>query len=383
MRILHVVLTPRHSGAEMLAATLAVAHLDGDSVKTGILGLNPVDERFATLWRSLAGKGVWCASPERPPGRLARISWIISALREFKPDVVVAHSVIPAAYARIAMKFAISRAATVTVLHAATNDDYAGRRLRFSERWLRRFTAAVVTVTGAAAENYRRRCGSPKRLLTIPNGIDIPRFRFDAQLRHRCRAELGVADGTRVVLQVGRIAPVKNQAASVSAIARLVRAGNDVELWLAGLTEDAAYEQSLRQSAAAIGVRSAVRFLGSRTDIVSLLSAADVYVMPSQREAHSVAMIEALASGVPVVASAIPEFQFARAFAGVVTIDPSDQPYYAEAVACAAAESPIRHVRDLASFSIASVAARYASLFRAVGPARTDQETVQRAETTS
>ncbi|MFP3534130.1 glycosyltransferase, partial [Burkholderia sp. SIMBA_042] len=90
--------------------------------------------------------------------------------------------------------------------------------------------------------------------------------------------------------------------------------GHSVELWLAGLTEDPSYGDALQRLVEQHGLSGKVRFLGSRPDIPALLSAADVYVMPSQREAHSVAMIEALANGVPIVASTIPVFEFAGSF---------------------------------------------------------------------
>ena len=365
MRILHVVLTPRHSGAEVLAAALAQAHAASRFGATGVLGVNPCEERFEPVWADLKEQGVWCEAPARKLGRLGRVRYILSALRAFQPDVVVAHSVIPAAYARLATRLTAA-VPVVTVLHAATNDDYAGTLLRWSERVLGPLAAAVVTVTETAASNYRVRCGQPRRLMTIPNGTDLDRYAFDAKARSRLRSELGVSDNTQVVLQVGRLTPVKNQAASVLALKEAVRAGRPMELWLAGLTEDAAYEAQVRQLVADHELQGRVLFLGSRTDVASLLSAADVYVMPSEREAHSVAMIEALASGVPIVASAIPVFEFARRFEGFSMIDPDNHAAFAQAIDRASATGYARYERDLFSYSMTHVANRYAALFREV-----------------
>jgi glycosyltransferase involved in cell wall biosynthesis len=366
MRILHVVLTPRHSGAEMLAATLAEAHASGGLGVTGIVGINPCEDAFHPVWRALQEKGVWCVSPPRPLGRLRRIKFIRSALLGFRPDVVVAHSVIPAAYARLALKLAAASCAVVTVLHAATNDDYAGTLLRISERFLQSLSAAVVTVTEAAARNYRLRCGSPRRLVTIPNGTDLCRFAFDGSARRKLRAEFAVPDHVSVALQVGRLAPVKNQAASVLALKEVVRGGQLVELWFAGLTQDVSYERDLRRLVIEHGLQEKVRFLGSRTDVAALLSASDIFLMPSEREAHSLAMIEALANGVPIVASTIPVFEFAARFSGVVTVDPTTYREYAKVIKDAASRSHVRYERDLSIYSIAHVANRYAALFRDV-----------------
>ncbi|RDK00802.1 glycosyltransferase [Paraburkholderia lacunae] len=363
MRIMHVVLTPRHSGAEMLAATLAEVHTSTQFGVVGVMGINPCEDAFGPVWAKLKEQGVWCASPDRLLGRVGRLHFIRSMLRDFLPDVIVAHSVIPAAYARLALKFTTSAVPVVTVMHAATNDDYAGGLLRLSERILKRDAAAVVTVTETAANNYRLRCGVPRRLLTIPNGTDLDRFAFDENARRRLRAEFEVDEGVSVVLQVGRLSPVKNQAASVLALKDMLRAGLSVELWLAGLTEDPSYGDALKRLVEQHGLSGKVRFLGSRPDVAALLCAADVYVMPSEREAHSVAMIEALANGVPIVASTIPVFEFALRFPGVVTVDPASHRDYAASITKVLSAAHGRHQRDLTQYSIAHVARRYAALF--------------------
>ncbi|VVD32652.1 glycosyltransferase [Paraburkholderia dioscoreae] len=378
MRIMHVVLTPRHSGAEMLAATLAEVHTAAKVGATGVIGINPCEEPFEQVWSKLEAVGVWCAAPERLLGRVGRLRFIRAALRDFCPDVVVAHSVIPAAYARLATKLTASAIPVITVMHAATNDDYAGGLLRLSERILKQDAAAVVTVTETAAYNYRLRCGSPSRLLTIPNGTQLDRFAFDAETRRRLRAEFKVDDNVSVVLQVGRLSSVKNQAASILALKDMLHAGRTAELWLAGLTEDPAYGDMLKRWVEQHHLTDKVRFLGSRADVPALLCAADVYVMPSEREAHSVAMIEALASGVPIVASTLPVFEFAARFSGVVTVDPANHKDYAASITSLLTQARNRHSRDLSAYSIVHVAQRYATLFGEVilrprlsaGPAR-------------
>ncbi|ABE36949.1 glycosyltransferase family 4 protein [Paraburkholderia xenovorans] len=347
----------------MLAATLAEVHTTAKVGVAGVIGINPCEVAFRPVWTKLQETGVWCASPARLLGRVERLRFIRASLRDFRPDVIVAHSVIPAAYARVATKLTVAAIPVVTVMHAATNDDYAGGLLRLSERILKRDAAAVVTVTDTAAHNYRLRCGMPRRLLTIPNGTELERFAFDENARRRLRAEFEVDDSVSVVLQVGRLSPAKNQAASVLALKDMLHAGQSAELWLAGLTEDASYGDMLKRLVAQHRLSGNVRFLGSRPDVAALLGAADVYVMPSEREAHSVAMIEALASGVPIVASTIRVFEFATRFSGVATVDPASHRDYAAAITEVLAQGRIRHRRDLSAYSIAHVAERYAALF--------------------
>ncbi|MGF7135441.1 glycosyltransferase involved in cell wall biosynthesis [Paraburkholderia sp. EB58] len=364
MHILHIVLTPRHSGAEILACGLAETHAAGGAT-CGIAALNPSEPDFVPLLESLAQHGVQYMGPAHAGGRVGRMLSIMRAYRDFAPDIVVAHSVIPSAYARVAARLSGTHVPIVSVLHSATNDDYSSVALRLSEYLLRFTAAAIVTVNNAARQNYEARFGDGRRLETIPNGTQIDRFRFDMLAGHRLRASFGVEDQTTVLLQVGRVVPVKNQASSVLALKKLVDAGHDAVLWFAGLTEDDAYRQTVVEQIAALELSRHVVWLGSRSDVPALLSAADIYLMPSVREAHSVAMIEALASGIPMVVSEIDAFTAIVRFAGVISVVSTDSSHYALAVEKFIGNRR-RYERDLGAFSVERVGERYFDLFRQI-----------------
>jgi glycosyltransferase involved in cell wall biosynthesis len=89
-----------------------------------------------------------------------------------------------------------------------------------------------------------------------------------------------------------------------------------------------------------------------------------VFVMPSRSEAHSVAFLEALASGVPIVASKIPAFAFANGFPGVQLVDTDDVQCYADAVVVALGQA--RAQRSLAGLTLRDTAARYRAIARQV-----------------
>jgi len=103
-----------------------------------------------------------------------------------------------------------------------------------------------------------------------------------------------------------------------------------------------------------------VAMLGSREDIPALLSAADLYIMPSLMEAHSVAMIEALASGIAVAASDIPTLRFSSTYKGVILHPAADKHAMAKA-AEALLVNQKRFARNLAEFDISVTADKYAS----------------------
>jgi glycosyltransferase involved in cell wall biosynthesis len=131
------------------------------------------------------------------------------------------------------------------------------------------------------------------------------------------------------------------------------------------LTEDDAYRQTVVEQIAALELSRHVVWLGSRSDVPALLSAADIYLMPSVREAHSVAMIEALASGIPMVVSEIDAFTAIVRFAGVISVVSTDSSHYALAVEKFIGNRR-RYERDLGAFSVERVGERYFDLFRQI-----------------
>lgn len=128
--------------------------------------------------------------------------------------------------------------------------------------------------------------------------------------RARIRAELGVAPEAVALIHVARVEPAKGQRLLIEALSRL---GGPWVLWVAGRASpaDRAYEAALRADVARLGLERRVTFLGERTDIPDLLEAADIFVQPNVApEPFGLALVEALAAGLPVVATdcgAVPE----------------------------------------------------------------------------
>lgn len=204
-----------------------------------------------------------------------------------------------------------------------------------------------------------RKSGHCIPVLIIKNGVDIDRFAgID---RGVARRKLGSDTSTRLVLQVGRLCDTKQQLLSLSALRPLLAQG-DALLWFAGLTEDKGYEERLRRQATEWGIHDAVRFLGSRADVPELLAAADLYLMPSRQEAHSVAILEALASGVPIVASDIRALAFAGEMDSVRICGVDDEPAWTAAARDMLAAP--RANRDISAFSIERTAQAYLEVAR-------------------
>jgi glycosyltransferase involved in cell wall biosynthesis len=271
--------------------------------------------------------------------------------------VVFAHSVLPSLYGRLALPLFGARPSFVTVLHCATNDDFSDKYLRSLERLTRWRVDHIVAVSEQGAVAYRRRFGERRPVEVIRNGIEFGRF--NSVDREKARAALGVRPQTKLLLQVGRISPVKQQDFSIRALKNLLTA-EQCELWLAGLTESSAYAACIREQIAQLGLDRRVKLLGSRSDIPELLAASDLFLMPSTDESQGIALLEALVSGVPIVASTIQAFQFANQLDGVRLIDPSDEAGYLLA-ARALLKAP-RVARSIGEYNIERTAFDYISL---------------------
>ena len=173
--------------------------------------------------------------------------------------------------------------------------------------------------------------GAAERLETIPNGVEIPAA--NAAARDRARAALGFDDDDVVVLQLGELDPRKDPILSAEAVASARARGLPVTLLLAGDGPLAGALERLNDPG--------VRLLGHVDDPSGVLQAADIFLQPSWREGMAYALLEAMAHGLPVIASEIPANAEALSGAGVL-IAPGDRTAWADEVANLAADANAR-----------------------------------------
>lgn len=359
MRLMHLIHTPRHSGAEVLVRDLCLRHAAEGHV-CAVAAFAPSAEAFKPELDKLTTAGVVLDIPDQTLGGAARIKRYAAAIRAFKPDVIFGHSALPAVYGRLAVLAAGSKARFISVLHSGT-DDYGSLKLRWIERLLQARTDKIISVSQSAADAYLRRLKSSPPLEIVLNGVDLDRFYAARERRAEIRAALGLADGQKLMLQVGRVSPVKQQRFTLDAMLPALREDPNLLLWFAGIVEDAEYAAAFEAEIAAAGLGDRVRFLGPRLDVPDLLSACDVYLMPSLSEAHSIAFLEAMASGPPIVASDIESFQFAKGIEGVDLVDCQADAAKARFREAACAGSG-RHRHDMGQYDLATTAAAYRDL---------------------
>jgi glycosyltransferase involved in cell wall biosynthesis len=185
----------------------------------------------------------------------------------------------------------ITRAPVVATFHGDTGHLHRVRAYESLARRAARWTAGVAATSGVLAEQIR--AVAPRTPLhVIPNGIAVGPLPAVAD-RRAAREALGIPSGAQVVAFVGRLSPEK-------APEVLLRAaqGTGVLLVFAG-------DGPLRAALEAEAAGSTVRFLGFVSEVGQVLAAADVLALPSRTEGLPMAVLEAMAAGVPVVGSAV------------------------------------------------------------------------------
>ncbi len=171
-----------------------------------------------------------------------------------------------------------------------------------TSRWTDRFHAITGAVADAATRDLGVHCG---RISVIPRGRDPERLGKPSPARRTAaRASLGIGCSTPIVVTIGRHEYQKGQIHLLRAVRRLLDDHPEAVILLAG--RDGAASAELRRVHAELGLGDRVRFLGHRDDVPELLAAADVFAFPSVYEGLGGALIEAMALGLPVVASDIP-----------------------------------------------------------------------------
>ena len=280
----------------------------------------------------------------QPLADLRALAAIVGELRRRRPQIVHTHMAKAGLLGRAAATLynltrgRAPRARIVHTYHGHVLEGYFSP-LKTSlfialERLMARVTDAIVAIAPAIRAELldQHRIGRADQYRIIPLGFDLSPFAgVDAAARTRARAELGIADGTPVVATVGRLTAIK-QYGKLLDIARLVfeRHGNAVFL----IVGDGELRGDLEAQAVRLGLGANVRFLGWRRDLATIYAATNVFALTSRNEGTPVALIEAMASGVPGVSTNVGGVPTVIADAGMgVLTGLDDDRAFAEAVA--------------------------------------------------
>nr|WP_329955903.1 glycosyltransferase [Cupriavidus necator] len=297
-----------------------------------------------------------------PVALLAALMQIRRFVLRWRPDIVHSHMIHANLVARL-----LTRVCPVPATICTAHNYFEGGALRMlayriTDRW------ADLT-TQVSDEGRQRmidvRAAPASRIIYVPNGFDMKRYRPSADRRATTRAELGLRPDDRFILNVGRLVPDKAQTDLIDAFAQ-ASLGDDTLLMIAG---EGPQRDALARRIEQHGLTGRVLLLGKRMDVPALLNAADLFVLSSVIEGMPLVVGEALASGCPVVAtdaSGVPAM-----IRGVGTlVRRGDTPALARAIRDAvsqgrgeAADEAARHQHIATAFNIEVIAREWLRLY--------------------
>jgi glycosyltransferase involved in cell wall biosynthesis len=300
--VLHVVDSLERGGLERMVVDLAIAQRRRGQ-GAAVFSLNATEGLVPEL--QAAGVPVVIGGKSRGL-ELAVLRSLRRSVLGFGTQVVHAHSFVPAYHAAAALCGLRRRIGLVATCHDM-GQRLARRRLRWRWRWALRHLQGVAMVGRQVHEHYLSSGLVPAhKAVVVSNGIPLLRFPHGAddraEARHAARAALGLPGDVLVIGCVGRLVALKNHRLVLSVLPALLARWPALRLVLVGGGE---CEAALRAQAAALGVAPQVLFAGVRADVAQLLPAFDVFVLPSLTEGLSIALLEAAACALPIVASAV------------------------------------------------------------------------------
>lgn len=163
-----------------------------------------------------------------------------------------------------------------------------------------RFYPKIVAVSPEVQQDMRRYLIPAKKIQVIINGIDMQEFRRNNESRERIRREFSIVPETSLIGTIGRISPEKGQRYFIEAAAQVLESFPQACFVFVG---DGGQGQEMRLYAESLGIADKVIFAGFRADIAQWYSALDIFVLPSLLEGTPMALLEAMSTGVPVVAT--------------------------------------------------------------------------------
>jgi glycosyltransferase involved in cell wall biosynthesis len=293
--VLHVM---QVAGAEFLVAE-TIRRLAG-LIEPTVLCLDAV----GALGERLLCEGIPVVVLGRRPGRDWRLAWRMA--REFRArhvEVVHAHQYTPFFYAALARLLSGRPVKVILTEHGRHYPDVVSPLRRAVNRLvLDHLANAVNACCGFSARALARVEGfSGRRIEVIANGIELGRYGA-ARDRTALRASLGLDPARRYVATVARFHPVKDHATLLRGFRQVAASRPDVDLLLVG---DGPLRGDLEELTRSLGIEGRARFLGVRADVPALLGAVDLFALTSVSEAASITVLEALASRLPVVVTAV------------------------------------------------------------------------------
>ena len=297
MKVLHVITGLDAGGAELQLSMLARRSRHEVNVVT-LYNPGPVADRIRGDGVSVRNLGM------RRNTELPALLRLRRLIRDGGYDVVHTHLYRAQVYARPAARLARTPV-VLTTEHSIGETHIERRKMTTGVRTLylasELFSDATIAVSDIVQDRLVRWGVPAKKITVVPNGLDVSELAFDPAARDRIREQFGIPPGTYVIGALGRLDPNKRIDLTMEAAAPML--GEACKILVIGRGED---QDRLTAAAARLGVTDNVIFGGYQSDTTAMLAAFDLYVASSVQETFGLSVLEALASGLPVLYTTCP-----------------------------------------------------------------------------
>lgn len=299
IRILQIMSSLKMNGTETFIMNL-YRNIDHSKVMFDFLVFSGMKEGFYDEIISLGGNVFFL--PKRRDGMNRYFKALDLFFRQHAKDYDAVHynvsshtSVAPLIYAR---KYGVGT--RIIHCHNANCSGFHNKLIhRINRLRIKSLATHFLACSSAAAKWGYAFSGALKEAKVITNGITFSKFAFNNDVREHYRKKLEI-NGKLAVLHVGTFNPIKNHSFLLEIFKGITSIRKDAVLLCVG---EGQLQTNIKEKASSLGIEKRVKFLGRRTDVASLMMAADVMVFPSHHEGLGIVVIEALAASLPCLVS--------------------------------------------------------------------------------
>lgn len=293
INLLHLKTSANIGGAEVML-TYWPKYLDKD--KFSQFAIFAEDGLFIKIMEGL-GTGVLCLPDLMSIKGFAIVPKLVSFIKEKKIDIIHAHG------ARVNLWGSFASLLTaipiISTEHSIDLWRNSSRVFNLVDKFSAKINKFRVGVSPAVCEMLRMNGVASEKVLCIENGIDLERFNTSIDIQAK-KAEFGILNTEKVIGTVGRLVEQKGHKYLIDAFKELQSKAKDLRLLIVG---DGPLRKVLEEQTKRLAIDGKVIFAGQREDIPELLKVIDIFVLPSLTEGLPLALLEAMASEKPIVAS--------------------------------------------------------------------------------
>ena len=240
--------------------------------------------------------------PERHRFDLSVLSKLKKVINEHSPDIVVTHSV--KSHFLLWRSHSSRKCPWVAFHHGYTSTDRKMRVYNRLDRWSLPATDRIITVCQAFARDLSRNTGVALDDISVLHNSIRPQLPATDTEAEAVRSRFGIDDDESLILAVGRLSKEKAHIDLIAAFSGLRKSNPEVNAKLM-IVGEGPERGRLEAAANSFGCKESVVFAGQSSDVWPFYSAADVFVLPSHSEGSPNVLLEAMAAGIPIVATEV------------------------------------------------------------------------------